>query len=97
MLSNGNVQGVPKMSATIPFTEAKAKLSSVIQDVKALGAEYVVTVRGVPSAMIVPIPKPAAEQPKAKGMLAGKRPVATREEERAAYIEALEGKYANPS
>lgn len=85
------------MSTTIPFTEAKAKLSSVIQDVKGLGVEYVVTVRGVPSAMIVPMPKPAPGKPKAKGMLAGKKPVATRGMERAAYAEALEEKYANPS
>lgn len=85
------------MNATIPLAEAKAKLSSVIQDVKGLGVEYVVTVRGVPSAMIVPISKAPLGKPKGKGLLAGKRPVATREEERVTYAEALEGKYANPS
>lgn len=85
------------MSTAIALADAKAGLSSVIRDVSEHGVEYVVTVRGVPSAMIVPVPKPAPRKLKAKGMLAGKRPVATREEEKAAYADALGEKYANPS
>lgn len=66
------------MSTAIPLAEAKVRLSSVVQDVKGLGAEYVVTVRGVPSAMIAPVPKPAPEHPGAKGILAGRKPTGPR-------------------
>ena len=85
------------MASMIALSEAKAGLSSVIKDVYKSGKEYIITVRDVPSAMIVPVPKPVPVKLKARGMLAGKRPVATREEERASYIEALEEKYANPA
>lgn len=85
------------MPSTIALGDAKAGLSSVIKHVSDTGAEYVVTVRGVPRAMIVPLPKLAPKKLKAMGMLAGKRPIASREAEKAAYAQALEAKYADPS
>lgn len=66
------------MSTVIPLVEAKARLSSMIQDVKGIGTEYVATVRGVPFAMVVPVPKPAPEHPRAKGVLAGRKPTGPR-------------------
>ena len=81
------------MAASIALAEAKANLSSVVRRVDETGAEFVVTVRNRP--MIVPIPKPAPRQLRAAGALAGRRPVASRETERAAYWQALEAKYAD--
>lgn len=83
------------MAATIALAEAKAGLSSVVKRVSDTGCEYIVTVRGVPRAMIVPIPKTSAKACKAKGMLAGKHPPVSRAEEKAAYARALEATYAN--
>ncbi|MEC4174870.1 type II toxin-antitoxin system prevent-host-death family antitoxin [Adlercreutzia sp. R21] len=83
------------MSASIALAEAKAHLSSVIRRVDETGAEFVVTVRNRPCAMIVPVPKPAPRKLKAAGALAGKRPTASRETEKAAYREALEAKYVD--
>lgn len=85
------------MVSTIALADAKAGLSSVVREVNSGRAEYVITVRGVPQAMIVPIPKEAPRKLKARGALAGKRPAMTREAEKAAYAKALEGRYANPS
>ncbi|NCA32503.1 type II toxin-antitoxin system Phd/YefM family antitoxin [Adlercreutzia muris] len=83
------------VAASIALAEAKASLSSVVRRVDETGAEFVVTVRNRPCAMIVPIPKPAPRQLRAAGALAGRRPVASRETERAAYRQALEAKYAD--
>ena len=80
------------MAASIALAEAKANLSSVVRRVDETGAEFVVTVRNRPCAMIVPIPKPAPRQLRAA---AGRRPVASRETERAAYRQALEAKYVD--
>lgn len=85
------------MVSTIALADAKAGLSSVVRDVSRGKAEYVITVRGVPQAMIVPVPKNAPKELKARGILAGKRPVASREAEKAAYAKALEEKYADPA
>ena len=75
------------MAASIALAEAKANLSSVVRRVDEMGAEFVVTVRNRPCAMIVPIPKPAPRQLRAAGAL--------REAERAAYRQALEAKYVD--
>lgn len=83
------------MSASIALAEAKAHLSSVVRRVDETGAEFVVTVRNRPCAMIVPVPKPAPRKLKAAGALAGRRPAASREAEKAAYREALEAKYVD--
>lgn len=85
------------MSTTIAIGDAKANLSAVIKRVGSLGEAYTVTVRGVPTARIVPISKPAPRELKAMGILAGRRPPATREEEKAAYADALEAKYVDPA
>ena len=85
------------MAATVALSEAKAGLSSLVKSVHETGVEYTVTVRGVPLAMIVPVPPATPTKPKALGMLAGKRPVATREQEKAAYRHDLEAKHANPT
>ena len=55
------------MAASIALAEAKANLSSVVRRVDETGAEFVVTVRNRPCAMIVPIPKPAPRKLKAAG------------------------------
>ena len=75
------------MAASIALAEAKANLSSVVRRVDETGAEFVVTVRNRPCAMIVPIPKPAPRQLRAAG--------ASREAERSAYRQALEAKYVD--
>ena len=82
------------MAASIALAEAKANLSSVVRRVDETGAEFVVTVRNRPCAMIVPIPKPAPRKLKAAGAR-GKRPKVSRTEEKAAYQKALEAKYVD--
>lgn len=83
------------MPTAIPLSDAKSGLSGLVKRVHETGAEYTVTVRGVPLAMIVPVPTPAPTKPKAKGILAGKKPITTRDREKAAYRHDLEAKYAN--
>ena len=78
------------MAASIALAEAKANLSSVVRRVDETGAEFVVTVRNRPCAMIV-----APRKLKAAGALAGKRPKVSRTEEKAAYQKALEAKYVD--
>lgn len=85
------------MIKAIVQSDAKAGLSSIARNVHNGGGQYEITVRGVPSATTVPIPKSASAEPKATGMLAGKRPVATRAGEKAAYRLELEAKYADPA
>lgn len=81
-------------TTTLPLSEAKAGLSAVVKDVGETGARYVITVRDRPSAMLVPIPKPVPDRLKGYGALAGMRPRATREDEKAAWAEAMEEKHA---
>lgn len=85
------------MVSTIALADAKAGLSSVIKEVSRGKTEYIVTVRGEPQAMIVPVPNDVPKTLKAKGILAYRHPVESRDAEKAAYIRALEDKYANPS
>lgn len=85
------------MTDTIAIADAKANLSAVVKTVQDKGATYILTVRGVPSAMITPIPQQPPKTLKAKGVLSGLRPKAGREEERESYREALEARYANVS
>ena len=83
------------MAASIALAEAKANLSSVVRRVDETGAEFVVTVRNRPCAMIVPIPKRPPRQLSATWALAPRSPLASRETERAAYRQALEAKYVD--
>ncbi|WP_296011444.1 type II toxin-antitoxin system prevent-host-death family antitoxin [uncultured Adlercreutzia sp.] len=83
------------MAATIALAEAKANFSSVVRRVDESGAEFIVTVRNRPCAMIVPLPKPAPKQLKAAGALAGRIPRVARSREKASYLEALEAKYVD--
>ena len=73
------------MPTTIPLSEAKSSLSSLIKDVSETGSEYIVTVRDKPAAMIVPMPKPKPNSLNAFGALA---------EEKASMAEAMEAKHA---
>lgn len=81
------------MPTTIPLSEAKSSLSSLIKDVSETGSEYIVTVRDKPAAMIIPMPKPKPNSLNAFGALAGKRPVASPKEEKASWAEAMEAKH----
>lgn len=81
------------MPATIPLSEAKSSLSALIKEVSETGSEYVVTVRDKPAAMIIPIPKPKPTSLNAFGALAGKRPIATPEDEKPSWAEAMEEKH----
>lgn len=82
------------MPTTIPLSEAKSSLSSLIKDVSETGSKYIVTVRDKPAAMIIPMPKPKPNSLNAFGALAGKRPVASPEEEKASMAKAMEAKHA---
>lgn len=81
------------MPIEVPLNEAESCLSALVQNVHETGAEYAVTVRAVPLAMIVPVPSPMPARPRAMGRLAGKRPIATRDQERAAYQRDLEARH----
>lgn len=85
------------MADTIALADAKTNLSAVVKTVQDTGATYILTVRGVPSAMITPIPQQPPKTLKAKGMLAGLHPKASREAEKESYREALEARYADVS
>lgn len=81
----------------MPLSEAKSRLSALVESVHETGAEYTVTVRDVPPAMIAPVPEPAPTKARAMGILAGKKPIATRDQEKAGYCRELEARYANPT
>lgn len=85
------------MVTTIALANAKADLSSVVKNVSQGKGEYIITVRGKPQAMIIPVPKEAPKVLKAKGILKNKRPLSSHDAEKSAYAKALEEKYANPS
>lgn len=85
------------MVSTIALANAKADLSAVVKNVSQGKGEYIITVRGEPQAMIVPIPKEVPKVLKAKGILKNKKPLRTRDAEKEAYVKTLEVKYANPS
>lgn len=82
------------MATVITLTQAKAKLSDIVREVVEKRTEYVLTVRGISSALIVPIPEKAPKSLKAAGILAGTGPMACRTEERAAYRKDVEERYA---
>lgn len=69
---------------------AEANLPSALQHVDETGAEFVVTAGNRSCSKIAPIPEPASSELKAAGALAGKKPKASRAEEKAAYQKALE-------
>lgn len=81
----------------VPLSEAKSRLSALVKSVHETGAEYTVTVRGVPLAMIVPVPAPTPTRARAMGILAGKKPISTRDQEKTDYCRELEAKYADPA
>lgn len=85
------------MVSTIALSDAKAGLSSIVKNVSKGKAEYIITVRNEPKALLVPVPKSAPRELKAQGILKGKRPAAKREAEIASYKQALEKRYADPS
>lgn len=62
------------MSQSISLSTAKARLSAVVREAGSTDAEYVITVRGVPTARIVPIPKRAARDLRGFGALKTDRP-----------------------
>ena len=85
------------MTCAIPSGKAGAGLSPAAKDARGPGADNAVVAHGGPSSTTTPISESAPVKLKAKGMLAGKRLVASRGEERASYAESLEEKYANPT
>lgn len=81
------------LATKIGSAEAKAGFSALIRNVDEKGAEYIVTLRDRPVAMIVPMRKSGAATAHGFGSLAGKRPVASREEEKSAFAEAMETRH----
>lgn len=81
----------------VPLSEAKSRLSALVKSVHETGAEYTVTVRDVPLAMIAPAPASAPANARAMGILAGRKPIMTRNQEKASYRRELEARYANPT
>lgn len=73
----------------------EVRLSALVKSVHEMGTEYTVTVRDVPLVMIAPVPAPAPTKPKAMEILAGKKPIKTRDQEKGVYRRGLEAKYAN--
>lgn len=81
------------MDNSISIADAKAKLSAVVRDVGDTGSEYVITVRGVPVARIIPVPK----QPRVLrgfGALTTNKPPLSSEEIEAEWRRAAEERYA---
>lgn len=82
------------MPATNPLSAAKPSLSILIKDNGEIGSGYVDSTHEKPTPMIVPTPKPKQISLNAFGVLSGKRPIATHEEEKASWAEAMEAKHA---
>lgn len=80
-------------TTTIALSDAKAGLSALVQSVQDKGASYTITVRGMPAAVIAPLPPTSPKKLKAFGALAGKRPSATRDQEKAAFAAAMEARH----
>lgn len=90
-------EGEETVPIDVPLSEAKSRLSALVKSVHEIGAEYTVTVRGVPLAMIVPVPAPTPTKTRAMGILAGKKPISTCDQEKTDYCRELEAKYADPA
>ena len=73
MLQSNGTKGVD-MSGSISLANAKAHLSAVVKEVSSTESEYVITVRGVPMARIVPMPKRQARELRGFGSLKTDKP-----------------------
>ena len=82
-------------TSTVALSEAKAGLSSLVREASESGASYVITVRNVPLAMIVPMPKPRPKALKAFGVLSHGANAEARAKEEGAWARAVEEKHAN--
>ncbi len=85
------------MSQSISLAAAKARLSAVVREVGSTDAEYVITVRGVPTARIVPMPKRAARDLRGFGALKTDKAPMPPEEMHREWGRAVESRYAPPS
>lgn len=81
----------------MPLSEAKSRPSALVESVHETGAEHTMSVRGVPLAMIAPVPASAPTKARAMRILAGRKPIMTRNQEKAYYRRELEAKYADPA
>ena len=83
------------MVESIPLAEAKARLSAVVRDVGSADVEYVITVRGVPAARIVPVDGARPRALAGFGALRTDRPPLTAEEAHAEWRRAAEARHEN--
>ena len=80
---------------SIPLSDAKANLSSIVHSVRDIGERYTITLRNKPVAMVVPIPQEPPAVSSTRGLLSGFANEKAREFESDAFAKAMEGKHAN--
>ena len=76
-------------TSTIALPDAAAEPSTLMPSVHDEGASHTIAASDTPAAVPNPLPS-STKRLKAFGILAGKHPKATREQERAAFAAALE-------
>lgn len=84
------------ITISIPLSDAKAHLSSIIRDVRDADKEYTITLRSKPVARVVPISSSVPNASSTRGLLSKYASQQAREAERTAFADAVEERYANP-
>ena len=82
------------MSDSISLATAKAHLSAVVKEVSSTESEYVITVRGVPMARIVPMPKRQPRELRGFGSLKTDKPPMPLDEMHGEWRKAVEREHA---
>lgn len=82
---------------SIPLSDAKANLSSIVHSVRDIGERYTITLRNKPVAMVVPIPQEPPTTSSTRGLLSSYANERARELEADAFMKAMEVKHANPA
>lgn len=80
---------------SIPLSDAKANLSSIIHSVRDAGDRYTITLHNKPVAMVVPIPQGLPAKSMTRGILSNYANEVSREQESSAFAKAMETKHAN--
>ncbi len=84
-------------AVSIPLSDAKAHLSSIVHTVRDTGGCYTITLHNKPVAMVVPIPLEPPKTSATRGMLSSYANADMRALESAAFQDAIEAKHANAS
>lgn len=85
------------VATTIPLSDAKTHLSSIVHSVHDAGERYTITLRNKPIAMVIPVPTSSPEASATRGLLSKYANESAREHESTALAEAIGNKYVSAS